>query len=417
MIDATTKADDRAASRSAQLEAPSHAPATPGNDVPNIEAGKLRAEWTPEIEALLKAGAWAVWSVSGGKDSSAAMAATIPMLDAIGHPRERRLALHADLGRAEWRSTHAHAQRVCDRLGVPLEVARNPTHDMISRWQRRGDLGRIRYAAYETIRHFGPWSASGLLFCRKELKKVPLDDFKKKLGAPVVSIIGLRREESSGRKNTPVWAQDADLKAKLKQDALIWNPIAAWSTDDVFAFHRDRDIPLHEAYGFGSTRLSCAFCVLGSLNDLSVSAAAEQNQDLYRTQVAMEASYGFSFQPTRWLGDISPSLLGADLRTRLAAAKLLAQRRREIESEIPPVMRFKQGELPIVPDLNMAETMAGIRREVSRLHGIEARYLDAGAIIDKTVEIRRAMIAASERKIAAAARNAAKSQANTYLYA
>lgn len=379
----------------------------------------MQAEWTPEIEALLRGGAWAVWSVSGGKDSSAAMVATIPMLDAIGHPRDRRLALHADLGRSEWRSTHAHAQAVCDQFGVRLEVVRNPTHDMVSRWQRRGDLGRIRYAAYETIRHFGPWSASGLLFCRKELKKVPLDDFKKKLGAPVVSIIGLRRDESSGRRKTPIHGPDKDLENKLKHTARVWNPIAAWSTDEVFSFHDLQGIPLHEAYGLGSTRLSCAYCVLGSLNDLSISAAAEQNQDLYRTQVGMEASYGFSFQPTRWLGDIAPALLDDDLRRRLSEAKLLANRRREIEADIPATMRFKQNELPVIPDRDMAATMAHVRREVSRLHGIDAAFLNADSIIDKTVEIRGRMIAAEETKRAKAVRKAARATAkstNSYIF-
>jgi 3'-phosphoadenosine 5'-phosphosulfate sulfotransferase (PAPS reductase)/FAD synthetase len=384
----------------------------------------MQAEWTPEVESLLRGGAWAVWSVSGGKDSSAAMAATIPMLDAIGHPRERRLALHADLGRAEWRSTHAHAQKVCDRLGVPLEVVRNPTHDMVSRWQRRGDLGRIRYAQYETVRHFGPWSASGLLFCRKELKKVPLDGYKKGLGAPVVSIIGLRREESSGRRNTAISGNDKDLQEKLKHRAVVWNPIAAWSTQDVFDLHAREEIPLHEAYALGSTRLSCAYCVLGSLNDLTVSAAAEQNQDLYRLQVGMEASYGFSFQPTRWLGDIAPRLLDAELSAALASAKALATERRAIEASIPAAMRFRKNELPVIPDHGMATLMSGIRHEVARLHGMELAVTDAGGIIDKTVEIRRRMIEAEERRQAREARRtsgkqkvAASGGGNDYLFA
>jgi 3'-phosphoadenosine 5'-phosphosulfate sulfotransferase (PAPS reductase)/FAD synthetase len=379
----------------------------------------MRAELTPEVEDLLRRGAWAAWSVSGGKDSSAAMAATIPVLDAIGHPRERRIALHADLGRAEWRSTHAHAQTVCDRFGVRLEVVRNPTHDMVSRWQRRGDLGRIRYAAYDTIRHFGPWSASGLLFCRKELKKVPLDGFKKKLGAPVVSIIGLRRDESTGRRGTPIAAVDKDLAKALRHEALAWNPIAAWSTEEVFAFHRQHDIPLHEAYALGSTRLSCAFCVMGSLNDLTVSAEAEQNQELYRLQVGMEASYGFSFQPSRWLGDVAPHLLDDRLRRDLDAAKALAGRRRQVEADIPPAMRFKEGEIPVVPDHAMASTMAAVRREVARLHAIDAEFLDATSIIDKTVSTRGKTIAGLEAKAASAARRHARQAGtgNAYLLA
>lgn len=45
----------------------------------------------PEIERALRDGAWAVFNLSGGKDSSAALFATMLALDAIGHPRSRRI--------------------------------------------------------------------------------------------------------------------------------------------------------------------------------------------------------------------------------------------------------------------------------------------------------------------------------------
>ncbi|MFX8156617.1 hypothetical protein ABTL03_19190, partial [Acinetobacter baumannii] len=52
-------------------------------------------------------GAWFAFNLSGGKESSAAAQAATALLDQLGHPRDRRIAIHADLGRAEWRSTPA----------------------------------------------------------------------------------------------------------------------------------------------------------------------------------------------------------------------------------------------------------------------------------------------------------------------
>lgn len=346
-----------------------------------------QATTDPAVDALLRNGAWAAFSVSGGKDSTAAMHAVIRHLDAIGHPRDRRLALHADLGRAEWRTTHAHVARVCAMLDVPLEIVRHQTHDMVSRWQRRGELARIRYEAYDTTRMFAPWSGSNGLFCRSELKLEPLFKRKARLQGDVVSIVGLRRAESTGRKGTPIAKVEGDLSARVGGTAILWHPIAEWETQAVYDYHAEHGLPLHEAYGLGSTRLSCAYCVLGSINDLTVSAGAEQNRDLYLTLVDMEIASAFSFQPTRWLGDVAPHLLDARRIAGLAEAKTKAARRREIEQAVPASLVFRKNAPPVIPTRDEAETMATIRRAVSVLHDLQSAYLDAGSIIAKHTEM------------------------------
>ncbi len=90
--------------------------------------------------------------LSGGKASGAASHAVNAFLDGIGHPRARRLAIHADLGRIEWRATAETVAATAAHLGVA--AARRPA-------QRRrphrpvGDAVRNakqRYAALETYR-------------------------------------------------------------------------------------------------------------------------------------------------------------------------------------------------------------------------------------------------------------------------
>ena len=77
-----------------------------------------------EMVRAFSAGAWAVFSLSGGKDSSAAMFAGMAELDAIGHSRERHLALHSDLGRAEGDQTPGIVERIAAMADIELMIVR-----------------------------------------------------------------------------------------------------------------------------------------------------------------------------------------------------------------------------------------------------------------------------------------------------
>lgn len=98
-----------------------------------------------EIIGAIRQGAWIVFNLSGGKDSSAAMVAANIHLDRIGHPRDRRLAIHADLGRAEWASTPDMVERIARYGGVPLTVVRRAAGDLVDRWVQRFENGKRRY--------------------------------------------------------------------------------------------------------------------------------------------------------------------------------------------------------------------------------------------------------------------------------
>ncbi|WBO23979.1 tRNA lysidine(34) synthetase [Sphingomonas abietis] len=102
------------------------------------------------IEAAIADGAWFVFNLSGGKDSGALAWAGMDHLDRAGHPRERRLAIHADLGRAEWQSTPATVERTASRLGLALDVVRRSAGDMVARWEQRFANGLARYEALST---------------------------------------------------------------------------------------------------------------------------------------------------------------------------------------------------------------------------------------------------------------------------
>ena len=72
----------------------------------------------PTIMAAIRSGAWFVFNLSGGKDSTASAHTAIALLNALGHPADRRLAIHADLGRAEWRSTPDIVAAIAARAAI-----------------------------------------------------------------------------------------------------------------------------------------------------------------------------------------------------------------------------------------------------------------------------------------------------------
>ncbi len=322
---------------------------------------------SPQVGELLKTSPWVVYSVSGGKDSSAAIAATTPLLDEIGHPRSKRFIMHADLGRSEWRSTLAHVKALGSHFDLPVEIVRHSRHDMISRWERRGVLGRERWARGETVNLIGPWSSASLRYCTSEMKIHVMSKAKRQLHGPVITVMGIRRAESRGRARTPFEAPDSGMARYGRTDCMIWNPIAHWPTDDVFAVHESNSIPLHEAYGLGSTRLSCNFCVLANIGDLTVASRQDQNLEVYITLSEMEARFGFSFQPSRWLADVRPDVLSADISDRIESAKASADERRRHEAAYPEAFRKRR-----YSDLTSSDwsAIARTRDKLATLHGI-----------------------------------------------
>ncbi|MAX00255.1 phosphoadenosine phosphosulfate reductase family protein [Sphingomonas sp. 179-I 2A4 NHS] len=348
---------------------------------------------TPEIIRAIRDGAWIVFNLSGGKDSSAAMAAVNLFLDLLGHPRARRMAIHADLGRAEWASTPETVERVAAEAGIPLTVVRRPAGDLVDRWVQRFESGKRRYEALETYNLIGPWSSASLRFCQSEMKAAVIGPAVARMhqGAQVISILGLRRDESHNRASIPIARVDeryAKAGNRHGTRMMIWNPLADWTSDDVFRAHRLLGILLHEAYTtWGSSRLSCRYCIFASLQDLEASASAPANAEVYRELVGIEARSTFPFQPTRWLADVSPRLLSAGLRSDVARAKADRDERRRLEASMPPGLRYVKGWPLRLPSQSEAEDIAAARRVILARHSLAERFPTASSVIERFAEL------------------------------
>ena len=363
-----------------------------------MSTGSAKIAIDHQIENALAKDAHVVFSLSGGKDSSAAAFAVNHHLDRIGHPRHRRHAIHADLGLIEWPSTPGMVERVAELLQVDLAVVSRKAGGLIERWAQRWESSRRRYANLETYQLISPFSSARLRFCSGETKVQPIGAALRSrfAGETVVSVVGIRRDESRARANAPISKRDtrfAALGNRAGTAMYTWHPIADWSASEVFAYHDDAAIPLHEAYDRGADRLSCSYCVLASLNNLAVSSQCEGNTPAYRAIVGLELLSGFSFQPARWLADVSPELLDPPARRSIESAKRKAEMRKQLECDLPPDLRFTKGWPPRIPNADEAEIIHRVRATICAHHRIEDHWPSPKAIRTRFAELHAAKAA------------------------
>lgn len=338
---------------------------------------------TPNIADLLSQHAPVAIGVSGGKDSQAAAMATFEHLDRIGHAGPR-LLIHADLGVVEWKDSLPVCEQLASMLGTELVVVRRKQGGLLERWESRWRSNVTRYEDLSTVTLVPCWSTPSMRFCTSELKttKVHAELMRGFKGRPIISVVGVRREESRRRARAAVADQNP------RNGIWTWRPILDWREEEVFDFIDARGVEPHPAYRqFGMTRVSCRFCIMSSLADLRAAACQPETHDLYRQMVDLECRSTFAFQGARWLGDIAPHLLDRDALAALVAAKELARQRIEAERRITPPMLYVKGWPTRMLSDAEADRLADARATVSGLLGLNARYLDRAAIHGRYAEL------------------------------
>lgn len=343
---------------------------------------------TPEVSLLLSRDCVVAIGVSGGKDSDACAIAVSRYLDEIGHSGPRVL-IHADLGRVEWRDSLPSCERLAEKIGWELIVVQRKAGDMLARWEGRWANNVARYQELSCVKLILPWSTPSMRFCTSELKvDVITSALKKRFPAhDIINVAGIRRQESANRSRMPVSAPMAKLKRK-RYDGLSWNAIIEWPIQDVFYAIADAGLGLHEAYTtYGASRVSCAYCIMSSQQDLIAATTCEGNHDLYIQMVELEAASTFAFQGNHWLADVAPHLLSNDLQHRIARSKVLAERRQAIEGELPKHLMFTAGWPTVRPTSGEASLIASVRRRVSDMLELDAECLTGDTVLDRYDEL------------------------------
>lgn len=352
------------------------------------------------ITELLTSDAPCAIGVSGGKDSCAAAIATVEHLRAIGHAGAIVL-VHSDLGdpdpalNVEWDDSLPTCERLASHLGVELLVVRRPAGGMMKRWLKRWENNLARYRDMSCVKLILPWSTPSMRFCTSELKSAPIAAalVKRFPGQRIISACGIRREEGRGRDasartNAPTSELNSRLLNKRSRTSGVnWNPIAAWTEADVFAFCASRGFQMHEGYGLGMSRISCRYCIMQDLSDQRVSASVPANAPVYRTLVDLEIVSAFAFQGSRWLGDIAPHLLSEAQRAGLARAKMIAAQRTVIEAQIPDHLLYELGWPKVMPTAKEAELLCRVRRQVSALYGMTVSCTEPAELIARFADL------------------------------
>jgi 3'-phosphoadenosine 5'-phosphosulfate sulfotransferase (PAPS reductase)/FAD synthetase len=378
-------------------------------------------ELDDQVQALIAADAPIAVGVSGGKDSCAAAIAVVEHLRAVGH-KGPVVLVHADLGDAdpalnvEWTDSLPTCERLAAFLGVELIITRRAAGGMMKRWIKRWQNNVKRYADLSCVKIILPWSTPSMRFCTSELKSAPIASKLVKLfpGQRIISACGIRREEGNGKENSPrTNAPTSKLNKRLckkgsKTSGIDWNPIAAWSTADVFAFCAARGFQMHEGYALGMSRISCRYCIMQDQNDQRVSASVADNAPVFRTIVGLEIRSTFAFQGARWLGDIAPQLLDVATRAALVQAKTRAAKRIQIEKRIPKHLLYTKGWPTVMPTAEEAELLCQTRREVAELFGIKVSCTEPTKLLTRYADLMALKAAKDEAKAKKAARKAAR---------
>lgn len=222
----------------------------------------------PELDQLINDGAIFFVSHSGGKDSQAMYALLRERI-----PRHQIVIVHADLGEVEWDGVQDHIWDTVKPHGVNVVRAGKTLLGMVE--QR------------------GMWPSSSCRQCTSDLKRGPIFKFIRQYlrdrGLRIaVNCMGIRSEESPARSKKQPFRFNASDSCGHRE-VWDWMPIFELSTAEVFQVIADAGQRPYWTYE-RNERLSCVFCIMGSLNDLR--HGAERNPELYKRYIDLERKIG-----------------------------------------------------------------------------------------------------------------------------
>lgn len=186
-----------------------------------------------------------VINFSGGKDSCAMLAYLCEK-----YPDVKKHVVYADTG-WEHKGAEEWCRSIVSMFNLPLHVVRNPNKTFLTMVENRGMFPGMQQRQ-----------------CTSDLKRGPVNTWiRRNVKDPVVvSCMGIRSEESPGRKKQKTLKRDG-TETNGKRTVWIWNPIKDWTEVEVFAYLEKKGIPLHPVYKY-LKRFSCRVCIYMTEHDL-----------------------------------------------------------------------------------------------------------------------------------------------------
>lgn len=186
-----------------------------------------------------------VINFSGGKDSCAMLAYLCEK-----YPDVKKHVVYADTG-WEHKDAEEWCRSIVSMFGLELHVVRNPNKTFLTMAQNRGKFPGMQQRQ-----------------CTSDLKRGPINTWIRRnvKDAVVVSCVGIRSEESPGRKKQRALKRDT-TETNSKRTVWMWCPIKEWTEQQVFQYLKEKGIPLHPVYQY-LKRFSCRVCIYMTDHDL-----------------------------------------------------------------------------------------------------------------------------------------------------
>lgn len=218
----------------------------------------------PEVQNVIDQGGLIFASHSGGKDSQAMFALLASVV-----PADQLVVVHADLGQVEWVGVQDHIRSTIGAraLHVTRAIHKDGSpKDFFS-------MIRARRASLDAQgKLFAPaFPSAATRQCTSDLKTGPIHKLIRRLMAErgtllAVNATGIRAQESAARSKKAPLKLNAKL-SKAGRSVWDWLPIFDMTTVEVFATIANAGQDPFWAYQ-ENERLSCVFCIMGSVNDL-----------------------------------------------------------------------------------------------------------------------------------------------------
>ncbi len=196
---------------------------------------------------------------------------------------DRLVALHIDTG-GEWPESLPHCQAITEAYGVPLTVIQpnRPIPIEITKRSR--------------------WPSAACRYCTANCKRDPYEKFVRSLtSSNILHVTGERKLESRHRAGLPGLMTEKRVTSSTRT-VTRWRPMLPFTEADVWAIISGSGLPVHAAYAYGCSRMSCALCVLASHEDLAI--GAEYNPERAETYLKLERDTDHTFTTERSLASI-----------------------------------------------------------------------------------------------------------------
>lgn len=220
-----------------------------------------------------------VINFSGGKDSCI-------MLDYLckKYPNLQKSVVFADTG-CEHTDAIVWATSIVARYGLSLHVIRNPNKDF-----------------FGMIRKRRKFPSSVTRQCTSDLKRGPVETWIRRncKDKVIINCLGLRAEESSGRKKRPSLRRNKAL-TNGKRTVWDWLPIKAWTEQLVYQYLSMNNIPLHPVYKY-LKRFSCRICIFMTLHDLK--QVKLHDPEAFNRLASLEREIDFSMRTNIYLDEL-----------------------------------------------------------------------------------------------------------------